>query len=88
MTHFYFIFICDKCDIYYKCDTHDMCHTVTQCDTPGQKYDNWGIKLDIVTLTLCETVTPKVFNLLDPQITAYFFYSHFILWNNPALTNL
>jgi hypothetical protein len=35
-----------------------------------QKYDNWGIKLDILTLTLCETVTPKVFNSLDPQITA------------------
>jgi hypothetical protein len=68
--------ICDKCDIYHRCDTHDMCHTVTQCDTPGQtnqkssknakKYDNWGIKLDIVALALCETVTAKVFNSSNP----------------------
>jgi hypothetical protein len=35
-----------------------------------QKYDDWDIKLDIVTLALCETVAPKVFNSLDLQMTA------------------
>jgi hypothetical protein len=35
-----------------------------------QKYDNWGMNLDIVTSTLCDTVTPKVFNSLNPQMSA------------------
>jgi hypothetical protein len=59
-------YICEKCDIYHKCETHDMCHTVIQCDTQWEKNlvrkmkknDNWGIKLDIVTFKLCDTVTP------------------------------
>jgi predicted secreted Zn-dependent protease len=69
-------------DIFQKCNTLHMCHTVTQCDTlrqkiknvtEMQKYDNWEIKLDIVTLTQCDTdtsVKQKGFNSLDPQMMA------------------
>jgi hypothetical protein len=49
---------------HMTCVTHvsHMCQTVTLQDKTKspkmQKYDNRGIKLDIVTLTLYDTVTP------------------------------